>query len=96
MTRHLSQEECTELLRDAALVYAATGQPVFPVHPAGPEVVVKTGQRETRLLNVRVRDAAIETGGAGQEFNGEIQRVGAAVDQAANGDAGRRGQLPLR
>ena len=57
---------------------------------------MKTGQRETRLLNVRVRDTAIEAGGAGQQFNREIQRVGAAVDQAANGDAGRRGQLRLR
>src|SRR6478736_8957371 len=34
----MTWEQGTALMRAAALDYAASGQPVFPVHPAGPEV----------------------------------------------------------
>jgi hypothetical protein len=57
---------------------------------------LKTSKGQPGLLTMRVGNPAIEAGGPGQQLDGEAQGVGAAVEQAANGDARRWGQLPLR
>ena len=65
-------------------------------HAARPQEVLKPGEGEPCLLAVGVGDLPVEAAPAGEQFDGQAERVGAAVEQAANGDARRCGQLPLR
>ena len=59
----------------------------------GLQVLVEAGQREAGLLDVRAGDEAVEAVGAGQQLERQAERLGAAAEQAADGDARRWGRL---
>ena len=48
------------------------------------EVLVEAGEREPRFLDVRARDDAREPVDAGEHFERQAERLGAAVDQRAD------------
>ena len=47
---------------------------------AGTQVFLKPGERETGLLRMGVRDQPVETGGAGEQFDGESEGVRPAAE----------------
>ena len=60
-------------------------------HPSGLEVLVKAGERQPGLLDVRARDDAVRPSDAGQQLEGQAERLRPAAKQhtdahAWNGD----------
>ena len=57
-------------------------------HAARLEVLVKAGEREAGLLDVRAGDEAVEAVRARQQLERQAERLGPAAEQRADGDAG--------
>ena len=54
-------------------------------HASGMQILVESGQCEACLLDVRVGDVAAEAPRAGQQIEGETDRLGAGFQQTADG-----------